>query len=70
MFDVVYKSMSVAFAQKMEVVGEEISSVESETLGANLILRHYSNKDFSRSKLNIKIRGGRIFGKLVVLQKM
>ena len=41
-------------------------SVESETLGAHLILRRYSNKDFSRSKLNIKIRGGRIFGKLVV----
>ena len=41
-------------------------SVESETLGANLILRRYSNKDFPRSKLNIKIRGGRIFGKLVV----
>ena len=41
-------------------------SVESETLVANLILRRYSNKDFSRFKLNIKIRGGRIFGKLVV----
>ena len=40
-------------------------SVEPETLGANLILRRYSNKDFSRSKLNIEIRGGRIFGKLV-----
>ena len=41
-------------------------SVEPETLGANPILRHYSNNDFSRSKLNITIRGGRIFGKLVV----
>ena len=41
-------------------------SVEpEETLGTNLILRCYSNKDFSRSKLNIKIRDGRIFGKLV-----
>ena len=40
-------------------------SVEPETLGANLILRRYLNRDFSRSKLNIKIRGGRIFGKLV-----
>ena len=41
-------------------------SVEPETLGTNLILRRYSNKDFSRSMLNIKIPGGRIFGKLVV----
>ena len=41
-------------------------SIESETLGANLILRRYLKRDFSRSKLNIKIRGGRIFGKLVV----
>ena len=41
-------------------------SVESETFGANLILRRYSNKDFSRSKLTIKIQGGRIFVKLVV----
>ena len=29
-------------------------SVEPEKLGANLILRRYSNKDFPRSKLNIK----------------
>ena len=59
--------MFVAFVQNMEVVGKEIYfSVGPETLGANLILRRYSNKDFSRSKLNIKIRGGRIFGKLVV----
>ena len=29
-------------------------SVQPETLGAKLILRRYSNKDFSRSKLNIK----------------
>ena len=41
-------------------------SVEPETLGGNLILRRYSNKDFSRSKSNIKIRSGKIFGKLVV----
>ena len=41
-------------------------SVEPEILGANLTLRRYSSKDVSRSKLNIKIRGGRIFGKLVV----
>ena len=41
-------------------------SVEPETLGANLILRRYSNKEFSRPKLNIEIRGGRIFGKFVV----
>ena len=41
-------------------------SVEPETLGANLILRRYSNKDFSRSKLSIKIRSDRIFGKLDV----
>ena len=41
-------------------------SVEPETLCANLILRSYSKKDFSRSKLNIKTRGGRIFNKLVV----
>ena len=41
-------------------------SFEPETLGANLILRHYSKKDYSRFKLNTKIRGGKIFGKLVV----
>ena len=41
-------------------------SVEPETLGANLILRRYSNKDFSRPKSNIKIGSGRSFGKLVV----
>ena len=37
-----------------------------ETIGVNPISRRYSNKHFSRSKLNIKIRSGRIFGKLVV----
>ena len=41
-------------------------SVEPETLGGNLILRRYSNKDFSRSKSNIKIGSDIIFGKLVV----
>ena len=53
---VVFESMFVAIVQMMEVVGEEISSVEPETLGANPILRRYSNKYFSRSKLNIKMR--------------
>ena len=41
---------------------------EPETLGVNLLLRHYSNKDFSRSTLSIEIRGVKIFGKLVVQQ--
>ena len=49
--------------QKLPV--KKYLSVESETLGAK-ILRRYSNKDFSRTKLNVKIRAGRIFTKLLV----